>query len=341
MFSKISSAFPITKKIAVLCAFLFIAILFLEFYLRFFAPQNISPVIAELDPILGYKLKANVTAVHKTTEFNTIVHTNSEGYRSSEMIYEKGDKTRILFLGDSMTYGWGVNTEERFSDIVAKNLDLEMLNTGVPGYKVSNMDAYYETEGYKYHSDIVLLAYNLRTGIVNINSQEYEVNNSTLIKKTLYVSNAKNNLKNIVAEIPFYSFLSQHSQLFSFFRNIVVGLLEQQQVGETLSNCTTLQDQWYSHNKEREVLIVQDIQNFTTQQNSSFILVLLPLPSCNFTNLLSDFKNATNVTTVIDLSSTFANNTSSYYYPIDQHWNAQGHALAAQTIITALNLTLQ
>jgi hypothetical protein len=244
-----------------------------------------------------------------------------------------------MFLGDSFTYGWGVNAEERFSDIVAKNLDIEMLNAGVPGYKLSNILAYYETEGYKYHPDIVVLAYNLRTGIVNINSLEYQVENGTLVKTPLYAATEKNSLKKLFSHIPFYSFLSQHSHLFALFRNVVVGILQQRQVHETFTECAAMEQLWYSQNKEREVLIVQELNNIITQQNSSLILVLLPVTSCNATDLLTDFKTATNVTFIIDLTPILANNTAAYYYVYDKHWNQDGHLLAAKILTSYITMT--
>jgi hypothetical protein len=66
------------KKLFALILIILICLVFLEFTVQIFAPQDISPVIGELDPILGYKLKANVSAVHKTSEFDTVVYKNAE-----------------------------------------------------------------------------------------------------------------------------------------------------------------------------------------------------------------------------------------------------------------------
>ena len=120
---------------------------------------------------------------------------------------------------------------------------------------------------------------------------------------------------------------------------MIIGMLQQQQVEDTFSDCTTLQERWYSRNKEREVLIVQDLARFAKQQNTSFVLVLLPVTSCNFTNLFQDFKDSINSSSTLDLQPYFANNTQQYYYPIDQHWNKEGHLLVSIALIPYVNQT--
>lgn len=326
------------KRTVQLSLILLFTLLFLELATRILMPQiAISPVLGKLDPILGYTLKPNVTAIHKTTEFNTLVHINSRGYRSSELDYLRNTGTqngtkRILFLGDSMTYGWGVNAEERYTDILAEELGFELLNAGIPGYKMSNIDAYYETEGYKYNADIVVLAYNLRTGAANINSAEYGVENGTLVKKPLYVLTLKNKIKKIVAQSSLYSYFSQHSYLFSLFRNAVVSFLNVQAPAQM--NCSSIEETWYTTTKEREVLTVQDLNSMVTRENKTFVVVVLPLSYCHFDSLLTDFMNSTNLPHQYYLGPAFAAaNTTEYYYPLDGHWNALGHSIAAQGLL--------
>ncbi len=320
---------------------LFIATLFLlELFIRLFIPNiPITPVIGILDETQGYKLKADVDSIHKTSEFTTIVYTNSQGYRSPEIDYTKNDNIiRVLFLGDSMTYGWGVNAEERYTNVLADSLGFEMLNAGVPGYKLSNILAYYETEGYKYNPDIVVLAYNLRTGAPNINAGEYEVVNGTLIKKPLYIPTLKNRVKNVIAHFPFYNFLSQHSYLFALVRNSIVVFLNAQ--AKPITNCTIIEKTWYNSTKEREVLIVQDLNTQVLAQNKTFVLIVLPISYCDFDPLLTDFMNATNLPHQYYLGPAFATNISMYYFPLDGHWNAFGHGIAAQELLPYFQILL-
>ncbi len=77
------------------------------------------------------------------------VKTNSHGFRDNEYNPEKASDTfRILMLGDSLTFGWGVRAENRFSDLLEKYLNqelgpegryakIEIINTGIGNYNTS------------------------------------------------------------------------------------------------------------------------------------------------------------------------------------------------------------
>lgn len=68
-------------------------------------------------------------------EFKTVIHINSLGYRDQEI---KPGVPTIVFLGDSQTFGTGVNFGERASDVVRESIDksltpLNVLNVAMPG----------------------------------------------------------------------------------------------------------------------------------------------------------------------------------------------------------------
>lgn len=95
-----------------------------------FIPHSSNLIMFELAPNLDVRFqRANVK-------------TNSHGMRDKERSVEKPDNTyRIAFLGDSFVFGWGVEKEEMFSNILEDNLNsknpslkYEVLNFGVPGY---------------------------------------------------------------------------------------------------------------------------------------------------------------------------------------------------------------
>lgn len=70
------------------------------------------------------------------------VETNSMGARDNEFSEETGNKSRIVFIGDSFTFGWGVNKSERYSEIAKKKLgrnstysmNIAVLGTGIVDY---------------------------------------------------------------------------------------------------------------------------------------------------------------------------------------------------------------
>jgi len=72
-------------------------------------------------------------------------------------------QTRILFLGDSCTFGYGVAHDEAFPHVVESILreksgkEVECINAGVPGYTLFQGYRYLATEGLRYQPDLVVL----------------------------------------------------------------------------------------------------------------------------------------------------------------------------------------
>lgn len=89
---------------------------------------------------------------------------NSKGLRDREYPYEKPEGTkRILVLGDSFTWGYGVADNEVFTELLEADLqgrqpEFEVLNTGVLGWGTDQEYLYLVHEGLKYSPDYVILA---------------------------------------------------------------------------------------------------------------------------------------------------------------------------------------
>lgn len=75
---------------------------------------------------------------YESADFKYSVYINSIGIRDREMPRERGDAFRILAIGDSYTYGWGVDVENTWMRILETQLretgqNVEILNLGKPG----------------------------------------------------------------------------------------------------------------------------------------------------------------------------------------------------------------
>ncbi|HWX25079.1 MAG TPA: SGNH/GDSL hydrolase family protein, partial [Vicinamibacteria bacterium] len=91
-----------------------------------------------------------------------VLNTNSKGIRGSrEYPYAKPPgKTRVLVFGDSFTFGEEVSDEETYAAALGRALpDTDVLNMGVHGYGHDQMLLYFEEEGRKYASDVVLIGF--------------------------------------------------------------------------------------------------------------------------------------------------------------------------------------
>ena len=87
------------------------------------------------DPALGHEHQPSMSAVLQSVS----IRTNRFGLRGDEVAPERGERRRILFLGSSITLGWGVNEQDtvvarlqkKFRD---QNADVEVLNAGIGNY---------------------------------------------------------------------------------------------------------------------------------------------------------------------------------------------------------------
>lgn len=85
---------------------------------------------------------------------------NAKGYRGAVFPYERTPgKKRIIFMGDSVTEGLGVDYEKRFTDLLSQKMGpkYELINLSVRGYNLRQEIEYLIEYGFKYKPDVVLM----------------------------------------------------------------------------------------------------------------------------------------------------------------------------------------
>jgi|GEM_PF-1281251 len=127
-----------------------------------------------------YKMKPGIdTRVTNTVnrrelerEIRVHMHSSAEGFRTEDIPVEKGPGVfRIACLGDSTTFGWGVNQKERFSHLLQEKLNclkdprtFQVLNFGIPGYTSHHGLQVLEHYVLKYAPDLVILSFGANDG---------------------------------------------------------------------------------------------------------------------------------------------------------------------------------
>ena len=135
------------------------ALLFTEAALRLMGhkPLYVSPErdrFWKYDSLLGWVHEPGQEGIFETEKFRTAVRINDKGLRDRAHTYERqNDTKRILVLGDSFAWGYGIEESERFSQLLEKSLGLEVINAGVSGYSTDQELLWYENEGIKYETD--------------------------------------------------------------------------------------------------------------------------------------------------------------------------------------------
>lgn len=83
------------------------------------------------DPELGQWHKPNLETPFENLEYKTTIRTNSKGFRDDE---ESLNDPEILLLGDSFTFGWGVEEHETSAAILENLSGRRVLNMGSSGF---------------------------------------------------------------------------------------------------------------------------------------------------------------------------------------------------------------
>src|SRR5215831_727211 len=88
------------------------------------------------DAALGWRNRPGADTDFESPEFRVHVRINERGLRGpSVAATPEARKRRVLFVGDSFVFGWGVEENETFAAELARRIpDLEPVLMGVAGY---------------------------------------------------------------------------------------------------------------------------------------------------------------------------------------------------------------
>ena len=127
--------------------------------LRYRVPEPVVPAgIGRFDEKLGWSLTPLAHGISKRTGYEVDYRINSKGLRNRETTYKKPQGTfRIVLLGDSRTFGWGVPIEKHFSTLLEGYFqDVEVINMGIGGFGIDQELLFLNDEGFRYEPDLVL-----------------------------------------------------------------------------------------------------------------------------------------------------------------------------------------
>ncbi len=90
--------------------------------------------VIQHDPIIGYRFIPNIYSRINYNDNRFTIQVNEQGFRNNISFDEMNDgKLNVLALGDSYLAGDGISNHERFTDIISKRRNINVLNTGLPG----------------------------------------------------------------------------------------------------------------------------------------------------------------------------------------------------------------
>ncbi len=115
--------------------------------------------IGTYDEVLGWRYVPDSEDDVVSSEFSVTYKINSRGIRDREHELKKPEGTfRILALGDSLTFGEGIDLGMRYTDVLEQALkNTDVINMGNQGYGIDQNLLMLEREGFAYQPEIVVL----------------------------------------------------------------------------------------------------------------------------------------------------------------------------------------
>lgn len=161
----------------------------------------------------------------------TNIQTNSDGMRDIERVGQKDNNSyRILSIGDSMVYGFGIEYDEMFIAKTEKKISpplgfkkIEIIKSAVPGWGTNNESAFLTQNHLKYKPNMVLISFFVENDYWDseVNSV-FKVNNGVFTLKTNRVSDTKMLLMKYWF---FYSLIQKNLSIQDPIRNMYPDIL--------------------------------------------------------------------------------------------------------------------
>lgn len=313
--------------------------LLLEVALRIAGYGNLE--IYQPDPKVYWRLKPNQDCFTKVDR--QPVHINAEGTRGPEFAVAKPPGTyRVLSLGDSRTFGWGVPDEATYSRRVEKILNdqlaslsgmpagtkrVEVINAGVNAWSYSQMTVYFREFGLRYQPDLVVL------GEANLWTQFSEKSDPEFVKKFLW----RVRLKNLLRRFAIYHYVVE-VKLRDFYERNRTKFIPVDPKQDTL-----FKEQQQSDPDAVFREAIAELCRTAQSNHVKTVLLFLPrLDELGGTNQSAGLRAKQTVSTnlgvpLCDLTHTLESGGKALYLDADPvHFNSRGNEIVAQKLFTTL-----
>ena len=347
------SAGRIVINTAIVCASLGLAAGATEIFIRLFSPVRYHPLVPSAERGLFWQYDEHLGWLHrpgasgrfrKAGVFDTQVTINSRGFRGREHLDEAPPGVRrIVVLGDSIVWGYGVEDDEVFTSVLEReDAGLEWINLGVSGYGTDQESLLLEREGMRYKPDIVLAEVCENDFDENVHDQVYHIYPKPLFalrQGSLLLTNAPVPRVSLLDRL-FYR-LETGSYLWRLVNSYrisgrILDALKRCARGAGLSRSVPLP---LSSPDQPEQLLVsllgrtKRIAESNGARLALFIVAPMPQPH---RALVSRFGEREGVA-VIDLDPIFSRavsdeGSSALFLRGDLHWTAEGHRVVARAL---------
>jgi len=311
------------KNILLAIVSIILSLIIAEILVRIIAPvdfkKNEKNLIYRYDDSLGWFPKENSKDRYSkdTAPRKVLAEHNNLGFRDDEFA-DDINKPNIIFLGDSFTWGYDVEKDERFSEILRKeNHQYDIYNLGVSGYGTDQefllLKKYYD----QFKPKIIFLVFcNDNDYLDNSSNNRYggyfkpyfEYKNDSLVLKGVPAPKSSN-----------YYLLDFYKHHPIIYRSHIV-----KNIAMMLNNYKIVRPQMIKIS-DPTIHILTEMNNFIKDKGATFVLT-----SVSYDQNIDDFAKQNNIT-YIDLGNEYR------YNKRGSHWTPEGHKFVAGKILQYLN----
>ena len=290
-------------------------------------------------PRLGWDLVPGASDRMTTEEMDVEIRITEQGLRAHRTFSQTPapGTRRVMVLGDSFSFGHGVEVEEAWPARLETLLQsrtgrpTEVINLSVTGYGTDQQLMRFEDRGLELQPDTVILG--LFVGNIFRNARDVQIG----YPKPRFVL-GPDGLEPANSPVPTQAAPSQGpSRLWHMLRTTTRTVREHLGYGEAWSVTTAILErlQRRCHDAGMELLVVVIPKDQVvygqgwrrrvhgkTQERTDEMLRSLGIPFLDLSPVLAEAAAATE---------------TRLYFPIDGHWTAEGHAVAARAVEQALS----
>ncbi len=320
--------------------------------------------MSEPHPRRIWKYKANYLQKYQTDEFAMEVATNSWGLRDAEP--DPSATLRVLAIGDSFTFGWGVAMEARYSNLLEESLQrlrpderVEVLNAGHFNYSFDQQLIVLGELIEKYRPQVVLQG--VYPGhVFSIREHAWQLGDDGALLKVSYAD--RTNAVRVTPDgvLKRTNLWIEEPPLGSrFIAKLLQRYFRSQQIEEAVAGALWLYEPGNSEMAEAWSLTEDAILRASAVSRAHGAMhVVFDVPQdvqvseaewlphfregaakreLDMDHPTRVFESAAGNAKWVSLLEVFRDSyRPSLYYPRDPHWTAEGHRLAADALLPAV-----
>ena len=335
--------------------------------------QNIAqssamePGLMRYHPQLGWSLSPSWQGRHQHYDFDVAYSTNLFGLRngntSSPLLLSNNAKPRIALIGDSFTFGFGVNDNETFhAELSARDTTSDYINGGIPGYSTDQQYLFIKHSMKDFSIDHYILVFYLGNDLLDnplpfplqasrgkpffeLKDQQLHLKNVPVPKQQKTATLQSATLNSVVFGKELEKYSTPSSRLIQ--SSNILSLLLPQQAQADKNTVNAILEQRLHEQEQLFAALLKAIKTTTAEQQASLTLALMPGRSFvvapqSYSALFQDYIRAKTTTIaaeldipVIDIAAELATQYQTgdhWFHPNEGHLTAAGNKKVAEII---------